>query len=140
MTKKAKIITGSAIGGALLLYGVGKIATGITEQVPSTTETGTSVTIVTSVSSDTITSISEAITQVIMEAITEAETEEITQAPIVSTASKTDVVYIAVSGNGQKYHSHPNCSGMNGDVIEMTKEKAIAQGYEPCGRACCYGG
>ncbi len=44
-------------------------------------------------------------------------------------------VYIAVSGNGTKYHSDPHCSRMNG-VIEMSVEEAQAMGYTPCKK--CY--
>ncbi|MDE6579972.1 MAG: hypothetical protein K2K41_05515, partial [Ruminiclostridium sp.] len=58
----------------------------------------------------------------------------VTQAPI-----KENVVYVAASGKGKRYHSNPNCSGMNGEVIKMTKEQAEAQGLTPCQKNTCYG-
>lgn len=59
----------------------------------------------------------------------------------VSTAEppKTNIVYIAATGNGTKYHIDPNCSKMNGNVIELTKDEAEAAGYSPCGQKRCYG-
>lgn len=52
---------------------------------------------------------------------------------------KQDVVYIAASGNGKKYHSSKYCSRMNGNVIKMTIEEAKAAGYTPCKKKSCYG-
>jgi len=52
---------------------------------------------------------------------------------------KASVVYIAASGNGTKYHRSPNCSKMNGNVIEMTREEAEAAGYTACKKSSCYG-
>lgn len=52
---------------------------------------------------------------------------------------KPSAVYIAASGNGVKYHKSPNCSKMNGNVIEMTREEAEAAGYTPCKKNSCYG-
>ncbi len=52
---------------------------------------------------------------------------------------KPSVVYIAASGNGTKYHRSPDCSKMNGNVIEMTREEAEAAGYSPCKKNSCYG-
>lgn len=52
---------------------------------------------------------------------------------------KPSVVYIAASGNGSKYHRSSRCSGMNGNVIEMTREEAEAAGYSPCKKNSCYG-
>lgn len=52
---------------------------------------------------------------------------------------KPSVVYIAASGNGTKFHKSPNCSKMNGNVIEMTREEAEAAGYTPCKKNSCYG-
>lgn len=49
------------------------------------------------------------------------------------------VVYIAATGNGKKYHKDPNCSKMNGNVIEMTRDEAEAAGYSPCQKSKCYG-
>lgn len=53
--------------------------------------------------------------------------------------SKPSVVYIAASGNGTKFHKSPNCSKMNGNVIEMTRDEAEAAGYTPCKKNSCYG-
>lgn len=52
---------------------------------------------------------------------------------------KPSVVYIAATGNGKKYHKDPNCSQMNGNVIEMTRDEAEAAGYSPCQKSKCYG-
>lgn len=52
---------------------------------------------------------------------------------------KPSVVYIAASGSGSKYHRSSRCSGMNGNVIEMTREEAEAAGYSPCKKSSCYG-
>lgn len=46
-----------------------------------------------------------------------------------------EMVYIAGSGEGTKYHSNPNCSNMS-NPIEIPLSEAIADGYEPCKR--CY--
>ena len=46
-----------------------------------------------------------------------------------------EMVYIAGSGEGTKYHSTPDCSNMS-NPIEIPLSKAIADGYEPCKR--CY--
>ncbi|WP_296045184.1 DUF4236 domain-containing protein [uncultured Gemmiger sp.] len=52
-----------------------------------------------------------------------------------SDAYQPDMVYIASSGKGKKYHSNPNCSQMDG-ATAVTKEQAEAWGYTPCKR--CY--
>lgn len=57
-----------------------------------------------------------------------------------TTASNKNVVYIAASGNGTKYHKISSCSGMDGNVIEMTREEAEAAGYGACQKKSCYGG
>ena len=46
------------------------------------------------------------------------------------------IVFIASSGNGNKYHRKKTCSGMNGNVTSITLEKAKAQGYSAC--KICY--
>ena len=45
---------------------------------------------------------------------------------------RTMTVYVTQSGS--KYHTDDNCSGLNGstNLTQMTREEAIAQGYEPC--------
>lgn len=48
-------------------------------------------------------------------------------------------VYIAASGKGKKYHRSAYCSGMDGNVIEMSVEDAEAAGYTPCKKSSCYG-
>lgn len=49
--------------------------------------------------------------------------------------NNSNVVYIAGSGNGTKYHSNPNCSRMK-NPIEISLSDAQAQGYGPCSK--CY--
>ena len=61
-------------------------------------------------------------------------------APIVeqpSTPSEPteEMVYIAGSGEGTKYHSNPDCSNMS-NPVEITLNEAQSRGYEPCKR--CY--
>ena len=41
-------------------------------------------------------------------------------------------VYVAASGEGTKYHTNPECSGMSGNVTEMTRSQAEAEGYTKC--------
>lgn len=64
---------------------------------------------------------------------------ETPQSSTVSNAepSKSNVVYIAASGDGKKYHKSPYCSGMDGNVIEMTREEAEANGYTVCKKNSC---
>lgn len=45
-------------------------------------------------------------------------------------------VYVAASGQGERYHSNPNCSKMNGNVIEYSVDEAESRGYTPCKK--CY--
>lgn len=52
--------------------------------------------------------------------------------------SRANVVYIAASGNGKKYHKVSSCSNMKG-TIEMTVSEAEAAGYTPCKKKSCYG-
>lgn len=53
-----------------------------------------------------------------------------------SSAAQSDIVYVAGSGNGSRYHSTPDCSRMK-DPIALSREEAEEQGYTPCQR--CYG-
>ena len=46
-----------------------------------------------------------------------------------------EMVYIASSGNGTKYHSRPSCSNMKG-ADAITKIQAESWGYSPCKK--CY--
>lgn len=69
----------------------------------------------------------------------ETTSPPVIESPVQTTASREtpiDYVYIAASGNGAKYHKNRNCSGMNGNVIEISKEDAKSAGYSACGR--CY--
>ncbi len=79
-------------------------------------------------------------------------TIETTTAPIITTTTLIETeppetqapapvvqerhVYVAASGNGSKYHSDPNCSRMNGNVIEYSISDAESRGYTPCKK--CY--
>lgn len=76
-------------------------------------------------------------------------TASTTAATTATTTAKTDPtpvetpqsrgVYIAASGKGKKYHRSAYCSGMDGNVIEMSVEDAEAAGYTPCKKSSCYG-
>ena len=44
-----------------------------------------------------------------------------------------ELVYIAGSGKGTRYHSDPTCSQMK-NATPLTKEEAEARGYSPCKR------
>ena len=46
---------------------------------------------------------------------------------------KTQMVYVASSGNGKKYHSNPNCSNMKG-TRHITLSEAQSEGYGPCSK------
>lgn len=48
-------------------------------------------------------------------------------------------VYVAASGTGEKYHTNPQCSGMNGNVTAMTRAEAEAEGYAKCTKKACLG-
>ena len=48
-------------------------------------------------------------------------------------------VYVAASGEGTKYHTNPECSGMSGNVTEMTRSQAEAEGYTKCTKKACLG-
>lgn len=48
-------------------------------------------------------------------------------------------VYVAASGTGEKYHTNPQCSGMNGNVTAMTRAEAEAEGYTKCTKKACLG-
>ncbi|WP_459476431.1 cell wall-binding protein [Clostridium saccharoperbutylacetonicum] len=52
-----------------------------------------------------------------------------------STNDKTQMVYVASSGNGKKYHSDPNCSNMKG-TRHITLSEAQSEGYTACNK--CY--
>ena len=74
----------------------------------------------------------------------ESNSDTISQAQTSSTTVSTpqykpNTVYIAASGNGTKYHKSKNCSQMNGNVIEMTREQAETAGYTACKKNSCYG-
>ncbi len=47
---------------------------------------------------------------------------------------RKELVWIPTNG-GKKYHSKSSCSQMK-EPIQVTKEDAIEEGFEPCGR--CY--
>jgi hypothetical protein len=54
----------------------------------------------------------------------------------VSTSNdKTQMVYVASSGNGKKYHSNPKCSNMKG-TRHITLSEAQSEGYTACSK--CY--
>lgn len=44
-------------------------------------------------------------------------------------------VYIASSGNGEKYHSNPSCSRMK-NATAITISEAQSLGYTPCAKCC----
>ncbi len=48
-------------------------------------------------------------------------------------------VYVAASDAGEKYHTNPQCSGMNGNVTAMTRAEAEAEGYAKCTKKACLG-
>lgn len=82
---------------------------------------------------------------------TPAETAAATSASVTTTTTVTtattttpapdisysNVVYIAASGKGKKYHNNPKCSNMKGNVASISIENAVARGYTPCKK--CYG-
>lgn len=53
--------------------------------------------------------------------------------PIKGSTQTTEYVYVAGSGNGNKYHSNSHCSRMQ-NAQKITLEEAKAQGYTPCSR------
>lgn len=59
----------------------------------------------------------------------EASRAQTTSAPIEAT------VYVAASGNGQRYHSRSSCSNMKG-TVSLSVSQAQSQGYTPCKK--CY--
>ena len=61
-------------------------------------------------------------------------TSEPTKAPTPKPTANEPLVWIPTNG-GKKYHSNSGCSGMK-DPIQVTKSKAVSQGFSPCGR--CY--
>ncbi|WP_160686894.1 cell wall-binding protein [Clostridium sp. C2-6-12] len=54
---------------------------------------------------------------------------------ISTTNDKSQIVYVASSGNGKKYHSNPKCSNMK-DTRHITLSEAQSEGYGPCSK--CY--
>ncbi len=75
------------------------------------------------------------------EIITEpsAEATEAANTEPTATDEKKEIVYIAASGGGVRYHCNKYCSGMDGNVREITKEEAVAMGKTPCQSSACYG-
>lgn len=159
MTKKAKIITG-VVAGVTVLGGIGAVTN--KDKLPNSDYLNTTTTTVYE-STTTFKSIETTIDEIITSTqVKQTETEKtkpdntepdnteppktsnvittskpleiITQAP-----PKANTVYIAATGNGKKFHANPNCSGMAGNVIEMTKDQAYAAGYTPCQKNTCYG-
>lgn len=60
----------------------------------------------------------------------------------ISEVNKTNLhqtVYVCTGGFAKRYHSTPNCRGLNnckGDIVEMSVEKATQKGKTPC--KICY--
>lgn len=52
-----------------------------------------------------------------------------------SSEKNETMVYVAASGNGERYHSKPQCGNMK-KSIEISKSEAEARDYTPCGK--CY--
>ena len=50
-------------------------------------------------------------------------------------AANSMTVYIASSGNGEKYHSNPSCSRMK-NATAITVSEAQGLGYTPCAKCC----
>lgn len=80
------------------------------------------------------TSASVTATTTVTTATTTVTTTTTTPAPDIS---YSNVVYIAASGKGKKYHNNPKCSNMKGNVASLSIENAVARGYTPCKK--CYG-
>ena len=114
------------------------------EELTSADETETEKETTTTTEKTTTTTTTVATTTTTAVTTTTATTTVTTPTQTISTTASAShttlgVVYIAASGNGKKYHISKNCSGMNGDVIEMTREEAEAAGYTPCQKNSCYG-
>ena len=62
------------------------------------------------------------------------QSEPVQQAPV-QQEQNTQMVWIASSGNGTKYHSNPNCSRMK-NPIQISIQDAQNQNFEPCKK--CY--
>lgn len=62
------------------------------------------------------------------------QSEPVQQTPV-QQEQNTQMVWIASSGNGTKYHSNPNCSRMK-NPIQLSIQDAQNQGYGPCSK--CY--
>lgn len=155
LSKRDKIIVGSVAAG-VVLFGGYALGNNGRDAIPSTTDTTTPAIIetVAEVSTELITAETTIVITSIQETKPPKTEPEKTkppeiQAPATATAApepvatqapvKENYVYVAASGNGARYHSNPNCSGMNGEVIKMTKEQAEAQGLTPCQKKKCYG-
>lgn len=164
LKRRDKIIIGSVVAGGVIFSGYA-LSNADKDKIPSTAAAITTTTAIVETIADTQTqastldAITEAITSIagteavvtvheaektkpnnieppeISNVITTSKPLEIvTQAP-----PKANTVYIAATGNGKKFHANPNCSGMAGNVIEMTKDQAYAAGYTPCQKNTCYG-
>lgn len=57
-------------------------------------------------------------------------------ASLVQVDAKTTYVYVAASGNGEKYHTSKNCSRMRGNVRKLKISDAKNAAYGPCKK--CY--
>lgn len=63
------------------------------------------------------------------------ESSSYSTSSVATTNDKTQMVYVASSGNGKKYHSNPNCSNMKG-TRHITLSEAQSEGYTACSK--CY--
>lgn len=69
---------------------------------------------------------------------TTTTTAVVTAAPApIPDNSYSNIVYVAASGKGKKYHNNPDCSNMKGNVVSISIDNAVARGYTPCKK--CYG-
>lgn len=61
------------------------------------------------------------------------------QTPMEISEAAPEYVYVCTGGYATKYHSRPNCRGLNnckGKVIKITKAQALKQGRTAC--KICY--
>lgn len=141
MTKNGKITAG-IVAGVVVLGGIGAL-TNTDKDTPNSlleSEISTSAIIEETTEKTTITTTEETAITTKEETTTgETTAQIITQTTAaITTERKANVVYIAASGNGTKYHASKTCSGMDGNVIEMSREEAEAAGYTPCQKNSCY--
>lgn len=68
-------------------------------------------------------------------ATTVSSTSNSTYSSTAATNNNSQMVYVASSGKGKKYHSDPNCSNMKG-TRQITVSEAQAEGYTACKK--CY--